>query len=96
MKTRITTTFVATALMLAGVSALAQTPTDHSAMAGDSMTCQQMMDKAKPMVGQMSDQKMMGKAQKEMTKAQSAMEAGNMKTCKMHMNKVMKMTTSTE
>ena len=92
MNTRITTAVIASALLLTGLSALAQTPSDHSAMSSNSMTCQQMMDKAKPMVEQMSDQKMMEKAHQEMTEAQTAMDAGKMKSCKMHMSKVMKMT----
>jgi hypothetical protein len=57
-----------------------------------SMSCQDMMDKAKPMVAQMSDTKKMGMAQKEMDSAKMAMDKGKMKTCKSHMNKVMGMT----
>lgn len=49
------------------------------------------MDKAKPMVDQMSDQKKMAKAQKEMTEAQTNMSAGNTAACKKHMEKAMKM-----
>ena len=92
MNTRITTAVFASALMLTGLSAVAQTTaSDNSATASHSMTCQQMMDKAKPMVDQMSDQKKMASAQKQMTEAQSDMNAGKMDGCKKHMEKVMKM-----
>jgi hypothetical protein len=87
MNTRIMTALLASAAMLTGFSALAQT----AAPDDSSMTCQQMMDKAKPMVSQMSDQKKMAQAQKEMTKAQTDSDAGKMKTCKMRMKKVMKL-----
>jgi hypothetical protein len=92
MNIRITTTCLASALMLTGLSAVAQTTTtNNSAMESNSMTCQQMMDKTKPMVDQMSDQKKMAKAQKEMTEAQTNMSSGNMAGCKKHMEKAMKM-----
>lgn len=92
MNIRITTALFASALMLTGLSAVAQTsPMGNSVMTSDSMTCQQMMDKAKPMVEQMSDQKMMMKAQKQMKEARTDMDKGKMASCKMHMKKVMKM-----
>jgi len=95
MNTRITTACFASAFMLTGLSAVAQTTTtDNSAMDSHSMTCQQMMDKAKPMVDQMSDQKKMAMAQKQMTEAQTDMNAGKMSDCKKHMEKVMKMAQS--
>jgi hypothetical protein len=92
MNIRITTACLASALMLTGLSAIAQTTaTENSSMDSHSMTCQQMMDKAKPMVDQMSDQKKMAKAQKEMTEAQTNMTAGNTAGCKKHTEKAMKM-----
>ena len=58
MNTRVTTAVCVSALMLTGLSALAMTTTtDNGTTNSDSMTCQQMMDKAKPMVDQMSNQK---------------------------------------
>ena len=95
MNIRITTAFFASALMLTGLSAVAQTTTtDNSSTESHSMTCQQMMDKAKPMVDQMSDQKKMATAQKHMTEAQTDMNAGKMADCKKQMEKVMKMAQS--
>jgi hypothetical protein len=92
MNTRMTTAIFASTLMLTGLSAVAQTSTtDNGAMDSHSMTCQQMMDKAKPMVDQMSDQKKMATAQKQMAEAQTDMQAGKMEGCKKHMEKVMKM-----
>ena len=73
--------------MFTGISAFAQSGSSDSS----SMTCQQMMDKAKPMVEQMTDQKQMAKAQKEMAKAQTDLDKGKEKTCKMRMKKVMDM-----
>lgn len=92
MKIRITTALFASALMLTGLSAIAQTTqTNIAAMGSNSMTCQQMMDKAKPMVDKMSDPKMMMKAQKQMTEAQTDMDKGKMARCKAHMKEAMKM-----
>jgi hypothetical protein len=94
MNTRLATALIAGAFMFSGMSAMAQNGSSDSATASDSssMTCQQMMDKAKPMVEQMTDQKKMEKAQKEMAKAQTDLDKGKMKTCKMRMKKVMDMT----
>ena len=89
MNTRLVTALIAGSLMLTGMSAFAQ---NEAAADSSAMTCQQMMDKAKPMVEQMTDQAKMAKAQKEMAKAQTDLDKGKMKTCKMRMKKVMDMT----
>jgi hypothetical protein len=47
-------------------------------------SCQQVMDRAKPMVAQMPDQTKMARAQKQMSEAQTAMDVGKTKSCKMH------------
>jgi hypothetical protein len=80
-------------IILAGVVAVGALPSlslGADAMATP-MTCQQMMDKATPMMSQMSDQKMMGMAKKEMDSAKMAMDKGHMKTCMSHMDKAMGM-----
>ncbi len=51
-------------------------------------TCQDMMDKARPAVDQMSDQDRM-KAEKETESAQTDMDASKWKACKAHMQKVL-------
>jgi hypothetical protein len=78
-------------VLMAVVIASATPALSFSAGATSSTSCQDMMDKAKPMVSQMSDASKMSMAQKEMDKAKAAMDKGKMKTCKSHMNKVMGM-----
>ena len=78
-------------VLMAVIVASAVPALSFGAGATSSMSCQDMMDKAKPMVSQMSDAKKMSMAQKEMDTAKTAMDKGKMKTCKSHMNKVMGM-----
>ena len=88
MSIRITTTLIAGALLVAGLPVMAQAPAADDAAA---MTCQQMMDKTKPMVAQMTDATKMASAQKEVTLAQADLDSGNQQGCAKHMKEAMKM-----
>ncbi len=88
MSIRITTTLIAGALLVAGLPALAQAPAADDAPA---MSCQQMMDKTKPMVAQMTDATKMASAQKEVTLAQADLDSGNQQGCAKHMKEAMRM-----
>ena len=73
--------------MLAQADGMAMSKMDES-----KMSCQDMMDHAKPMMEKMSDGSAMKmKAQKEMESAKMAMDKGEMKTCKSRMHKAMGM-----
>lgn len=76
-----------------GASMLAKADTmPMSQMDESKMTCQDMMDHAKPMMDKMADgSSMKMKAQKEMDSAKMAMDKGEMKTCKSRMHKAMGM-----
>ena len=73
--------------MLAQADGMAMSKMDES-----KMSCQDMMDHAKPMMEKMTDgSSMKMKAQKEMESAKMAMDKGEMKTCKSRMHKAMGM-----
>jgi hypothetical protein len=125
-----TTSFIAGAMLLAGMAVSAQTAVTDSASPGSnsmpvtsatpatsgsqgnsstqgnvitsgdsassvtsasSGSCQQMMDKAKPRVAQMSDATKMAKAEKHMTTAQSNLDAGKTAGCESEMKQVMQL-----
>jgi hypothetical protein len=100
MKTRMTTSLIAGAMLLAGMAVSAQTAVTESASPGSnsvpgtsasSDSCQQMMDKAKPRVAQMSDATKMARAEKHMTTAQSNLDAGKTAGCESEMKQVMQL-----
>ncbi|HTV77839.1 MAG TPA: hypothetical protein VMF03_06250 [Steroidobacteraceae bacterium] len=73
--------------LLAHADNMAMSKADES-----KMSCQEMMDHAKPMMDKMTDgSSMKMKAQKEMDSAKMAMDKGEMKTCKSRMHKAMGM-----
>jgi hypothetical protein len=86
MSVRMTTSLITSAMLVTGMTALAQSPSTDNAPA---MTCQQSMDKAKPMVAQVTDATKMAEAQKHMSMAQSAWDAGKTPGCESEMKQVM-------
>jgi hypothetical protein len=73
--------------MLAQADGMAMSKMDES-----KMSCQDMMNHAKPMMDKMTDgSSMKMKAQKEVDSAKMAMDKGEMATCKSRMHKAMGM-----
>jgi hypothetical protein len=95
-----TTSLIASAMLLAGMAASAQAPGTDTATPGTTATpsnsattgsCQQMMDTAKPRVAQMSDATKMAAAEKHMTTAKSNLDAGKAAGCESEMKQVMQL-----
>jgi hypothetical protein len=87
-----TTGFVilAASMLVTALPASAQMSEDNTS----SLTCQQMMEKAQPLVAQMTDKSKISLAQKVMVNAKAALDGGNPEQCKQQMQKVMLMTQS--
>jgi hypothetical protein len=81
---------LAASILVTALPASAQMSEDDTS----SMTCQQMMERAQPLVAQMTDKSKISMAQKVMSNAKVALSNGNPAECKLQMQKVMLMTQS--
>jgi hypothetical protein len=88
MSTRIMTTLFAGALLVTGLPVLAQAPAADEAPA---MTCQQLMEKTKPVVAHLTDATKLASAQKELSLAQADLDSGNQQGCAKHMEQAIKL-----
>jgi hypothetical protein len=79
---------LAASMLVTALPGFAQMPAAKEA----SMTCQQMMARAQPLIAKMTDKSKVSQAQHVMANAKAAMENGNEEECKIHMQKVMAMT----